>query len=104
LIKTFGFEFVPYDYANEKTRHGEAVGWIRDNVPHLDVSVEESNQRLDILEIFKESESSVYLYTALRQDLKEWDTITHPMNPDGWAPKTNADSRNLCTVEKHVAL
>jgi hypothetical protein len=26
------------------------------------------------------------------------------MNPDGWAPKTNADSRNLCTVEKHVAL
>jgi hypothetical protein len=94
----------------EKNQTWKAVGWIRDNVPHLDVSVEESNQRLDRLEIFKESKS-VYLYTAIDKTWKEWDTISHPMNPDGYAPnepqwwvaKPVADS-HLCTVEKHAAL
>jgi hypothetical protein len=85
LIKTLGFEFVPYDYAMKEPDMEAAVGWIRDNVPHLDVSVEESNQRLDrFLEIFKESESRyTSLYRTFDKTWKEWDTITHPMNPNG---------------------
>jgi hypothetical protein len=46
-----------------------AVGWIRDNVPHLDVSVEESNQRLDRPESFRNL-NQVYLYTALDKTWK----------------------------------